>query len=137
MTQAKNRPRPNIRLTAPPVYRIQDSMGRGPYKPGFSQLWTEDRPDSEFEQLKPIYSEFPHFLQKSTPGYHLGVGCLTIEQLQRWITPSEWQTLQNYGYDCCIIQPDRIVEQSNIQCIFECRLPIRSCVKKRIKLYRQ
>jgi hypothetical protein len=139
MTQAKKRRKPDLGLlrcsTVPVVYRVQDSMGRGPWKPGFSSQWVEDRPESEFEALQPIHVQFPSILSQLRPGFAVGVGCESLEQLRRWITAAEWETLKNWGYSCCVIQPDRIVAKSDIQCVFECRKPIRKCVKKRIKLH--
>jgi hypothetical protein len=38
------------------VYRIQDKKGRGPYRPGFSSQWVEDRDDHD--NLFPWYQEF-------------------------------------------------------------------------------
>ena len=31
----------------PTVYRVQDADGRGPFKPGFSHQWVEERADHE------------------------------------------------------------------------------------------
>jgi len=38
------------------VYRVQDKEGRGPWRPGFSQIWVETRLDHMF--LPPWYVEF-------------------------------------------------------------------------------
>ena len=38
------------------IYRVQDAQGRGPWKPGFSHRWVEDRPDHY--NLPPWFVEF-------------------------------------------------------------------------------
>ena len=101
------------------VYRVQDEQGRGPYKPGFSQEWVEDRPD--LDNLRPYYAEMPGVLSKRSrfEASHVGCACKTIEQLERWITKSEYLTLRRYGYQAMRLVVDRILGESETQCIFE------------------
>ena len=49
------------------VYRIQDSNGRGPWKPGFSHVWVEDRCD--LVNLRPIVIDFPDIETKFIRGH--------------------------------------------------------------------
>lgn len=108
------------------VFRVQDVDGRGPWKPGFSSKWVEDREDpSEFDKLLPIYAEFPNLQTLLRPGFHVGVGCTSIEQLKRWITRNEYKTLKKHGYKCVAIKVDKIVAESAIQCVFERKAPLR------------
>ena len=135
MRQAKKRRKPDLvalrcSTVQTVVYRVQDSDGRGPWKPGFSNSWVADREDeSEFDYLKPIFVEFPKFNSMLRPGYHVGVGCTSLEQLRRWITRSEYETLRKYGYRCVAILADRIVAESDIQCVFERSKPLRKGCK--------
>ena len=101
------------------VYRVQDSHGRGPYKPGFSQTWVEDRPD--LDNLLPYFIEMPNVLSgrpRLDPS-HIGCACKTIEQLERWITKSEYLTLRQYGYQAMRLVVDEILGESETQCVFE------------------
>ena len=96
------------------VYRVQDKDGRGPWKPGFSQRWIEDRPDHA--NLPPWYYEFGQPVL--IPGEHNGSGCITVEQLRRWFTASEYKWLKGKGYQAVCIHVDRVIFKSDIQCLF-------------------
>lgn len=105
------------------VYRIQDSDGRGPWKPGFSHRWVEVRPDHDL--LSPWYEEFGRVDQQATPGMHIGCGCRDVATLMRWFTPTEYRRLLGFGYRAVSMTVDRILAESVIQCVFERRLPLR------------
>lgn len=139
MAKRKRRPKFDLRdlrtVSQIVVYRVQDADGRGPWKPGFSDKWVEDRPDEEYLALAPIFVEFPQLPKQFRTNHHYGVGCRTIPDLRRWITKTEFETLKGYGYDCYEIRPQRIIAESDIQCVFESDRPLRS-FKKRIRLYR-
>lgn len=116
------------------VYRVQDRYGRGPWQPGLSMKWIEDRPQSEYAALKPIMLEFPRLLGQLRDGFHFGCGCTSLEKLRRWIQPSEWRTLMRMGFRCYAIVPDRIVCESETQCVFESRIQLKKH-RNRIQLY--
>lgn len=105
------------------VYRVHDAEGRGPWRPGFSRTWVEDRPDHA--NLKPWPMEFgTAFMRRIRPTDHCGVGCLTIEGLRRWFTPSEWATLRLHGYRAVIIHGARVLAHSDIQAVFTIDHPL-------------
>jgi len=106
------------------VYRVQDAFGRGPWKPGFSSQWTEDREPSEYLVLKPIQDEFPTLSLRLRHDRFYGVGCKSLEQLRRWITKSEYQKLVEFGYQCVSIDADKVVAQSEVQLVFERSKPL-------------
>ena len=111
------------------VYRVQDADGRGPWKPGFTAAWAEDRDETECAVLCPIWQEFPGVLQKLKHDKHYGCGCTSLEKLRRWIRPNEYARLRRYGYQCVAIEADRIVAESQVQCVFERAKPLRKGVK--------
>ena len=117
------------------VYRIQDADGRGPWKPGVSQLWTEDKTAEEYERLKPIFEEFPD-LRERLRGcrFHIGVACESLNALRLWITRSEWKALKRLGYRCYRIRQDKIIARSDVQCVFESEKPLASH-RKIVQLY--
>lgn len=115
------------------VYRIQDSDGRGPWKPGFSHRWVEDREDHA--NLVPWYSEFGPVHQRAIIGMALGSGCRTLNQLRRWFTASEYATLLRLGYRAVRLDAGRILAESEIQCVFERAKPLREDVEE-VELYR-
>ena len=99
------------------IYRVQDKYGRGPWKPGFSHRWVEDRDDHD--NLHPWPAEFPNALKRALPGMSVGCGCRTIEQLRRWFTASEYATLRSLGYRAVSLRVRRIIGESATQCLFE------------------
>ena len=111
------------------VYRMQDVDGRGPWKPGFSESWTEDRDEAEYAALRPMFQEFPGLLGCFRTGKHYGCGCLSLEQLRRWIRPNEYARLKRYGYHCVSMEVDRVLHASDVQCVFERTKPLRKSIK--------
>lgn len=98
--------------------RVQDSDGRGPFKPGFSQVWCDDSGDP---QLPPWFEEFPGLLERvkrEAGRYHYGCGCRTVEQIERWFTPAERIRLFLLGYKLVSMDVDRVLAESKNQLVF-------------------
>jgi hypothetical protein len=108
------------------VYRIQDADGRGPWKPGFSNNWVEAREDHK--NLTPWLEEFGPVHLNALTGSHLGCACKTVDQLKRWFTVSEYQTLLDHGYSAVRLRVDRILAESDKQCVVSRSIPLRECV---------
>ena len=109
------------------IYRVQGMDGRGPFKPGFSKKWIEDRPDHD--NLLPWMVEFGAVHKMACTWENIGCGCLTIEQLRRWFTRTEYEKLLDYGYVAVKMQPSRILARSDIQCVFTRAVPLRHDVQ--------
>lgn len=109
------------------IYRIQDKDGRGPWKPGFSSKWVEDREDHE--KLLPWYVEFGPVHERLLFGEVGGSGCLTLKQLRRWFTASEYETLKKFGYYAVKMEVGRILAESDIQCVFGRAKPLNKDVE--------
>lgn len=112
------------------VYRIQDSTGRGPYKPGWSHHWQEERCLIDGSKHPPIMEEFPGIVNRMTirfdvAGGHFGCGFRTMEQLNNWFTNAEINKLKNYGYEIVEIHADEILAESDKQLVFWCKRPLR------------
>lgn len=117
----------------PKIYRIQDKDGRGPWKPGFSHKWVVDRQDHY--NLPPWPVEFGFgILEERLPEESLGCGCRTLRQLRRWITRNEYKKLRKFGYKCVALKVDRIIAESDIQCVFAKKGKLSGKTKK-IRLY--
>jgi hypothetical protein len=114
------------------VLRIQDPDGRGPWKPGFSRQWVEERPDHE--NLPPWFVEFGRVDRLVLVGDHVGSACRTLEQLRRWFTPGEYATLLRLGYRAVRLRVGRILAESNRQCVFGRARPLREDVEP-VELY--
>lgn len=109
------------------IYRVQDSVGRGPWKPGFSHLWVEDRDD--FDHLIPWTKEFPSVLKRFLTGMHLGCGCIDKAQLKRWFTVREYRRLLALGYHSVEIGDCHLLAESEIQCVFQRMKPLKTGAK--------
>ncbi len=129
-TRKPERPAGSAPATGYAVFRIQDKDGRGPWKPGFSICWVEDRQEEEYAALLPWPVEFGRApLNKRIVGMHMGCGCRTLEQMRRWFTPTEYAKLLGYGYHAVKLEAGRILAESDIQCVFERAKPLRDGIE--------
>lgn len=112
------------------VFRIQDRDGRGPFKPGFSHRWVEER--SDHENLIPWTEQFGNI--GFGDNENIGCACKTTDQLKRWFTKKEYNKLKRLGYRSVKIQADRIIAESDIQCVFGRIKPLNQNIKP-FKLY--
>lgn len=113
-------------------FRIQDNEGRGPFRPGFSHRWVEERQDHE--NLLPWMVEIGPVHRRALSGEHIGSACETLSQLQRWFTESEYRTLLGLGYQCVSISGARVLGRSDTQCVIASVKPFRT-VASAIPLY--
>lgn len=109
------------------VYRIQDADGRGPWKPGFSKYWVEDRDD--LDNLVPFFLECPQWRDAEIVGMPMGSACLSVEQLTRWFTPTEYLTLLKFGYRAVKMCDVMIIAESTSQCVFQRAKPLHQDVE--------
>lgn len=116
------------------IFRIQDNEGRGPWKPGFSHRWVEDRPVQEMQALPPWPFQFGDVLLHAVAGMKFGCGCRTLDQLRRWFTPTEYATLRGFGYSAVKMRVVRILAESDVQCVFERAKPLHEDVEV-VELY--
>ena len=87
------------------VYRIQDSEGRGPFKPGMSIKWLDENrtflPDAQISEQR--------WIKKiADPELHLAYVCTSIEQMKQWISKTEYARLVSLGYRFVKIEVDQI-----------------------------
>lgn len=113
------------------VFRIQDADGRGPWKPGFSEKWVRQEPDTS---LLPWFFEIGPVHKKALFGEHVGCGCRTIEQLKLWFTEPEYRKLLRFGYKAVKMSIGRVLGESKIQCVFGCHQPLKE-IGEEIELY--
>lgn len=107
------------------VFRVQDREGRGPWKPGFSDRWVEDRTDEEFAALCPFPLGVMLSLRAAAGRRHMGYACETLDQLRRWFRPGEYQTLLRFGYRAVKLDVDNVLARSDSQCCFVRSRPLR------------
>lgn len=114
------------------VYRMQDHEGRGPFKPGFTKEWSEDRED--LDNLTSILKDWHKVKPKLLKGYHVGCACKSLEQLQRWFTPTEYERLLGHGYKVVSLKPGMILLETEVQVVFQRKLPLTQGIEE-VDLY--
>lgn len=102
------------------IYRIQDKEGRGPFRPGFSESWIEDRDDHD--NLLPWNLEFGVLMVADWE--IVACGCRSKKQLRRWFSRVEYYRLLSLGYASVTLTPSRILAESKIQCVFARVIPL-------------
>lgn len=112
------------------VIRIQDSSGRGPYKPGFSSVWSEYRCLIAAPKQLPFMDEFPKVMGKINDIYEkkggsFGCAFRSMEQLNNWFKPSELEKLRKHGYQIVEIEADEVLAESENQTVFWCKRPFK------------
>ena len=104
------------------IYRIQDTDGRGPYKPGFSRQWVSKRgpipPPTWMEEFG------TELFDQIKPGEHLGCGCRSMEQINKWFMREEIDRLRLLGYSIVKMRADRILAESKHQIVFARNTPL-------------
>jgi hypothetical protein len=102
------------------LYRIQDSEGRGPYRPGgFAELWL-DPGEQGMSRQPPGPWQFGREPYTRASGHAFR----SVEQLCRWFSPSERRRLAGLGFNVVSFMADGIVIESEEQVLFARRLPM-------------
>jgi hypothetical protein len=106
------------------IFRIQDKDGRGPWKPGFSHLWSDNKSAFEYARPPTWMQEFGRVDQLVLPNEWGGTACESIEVLRRWFTTKEYNRLIYFKYKCVKMDVDRILARSEVQCYFARSRPL-------------
>jgi hypothetical protein len=104
------------------VLRVQDSDGRGPWKPGFSRLWIDPHRVCD---LPTWIEEFgADAMPAKANGFHFGCGVRSFRQIGQWFGDDELTILYGYGYQIVSMRVDHIIAESKNQNIFKRKLPL-------------
>lgn len=115
------------------IYRVQDRSGRGPWRPGFSSVWSDLELPEHWEQMVPACQKFG-IACMNKPRYHVGVGCKSIQKLRCWISKTEYARLLSLEFRAVKMAVDGIAAEDDFQCVFFRSLPLRRNVRK-VHLY--
>ena len=112
------------------VYRVQDSEGRGPFRPGFSQRWSDLDFTPGMEQLPTIIEEFGRdiFQRLGRPGEHYGTAVRDVDGLKRWFSPTERERLEKLNFRIVFLRVNRVLAESKNQLLFARTRPLRTGV---------
>jgi hypothetical protein len=108
------------------VYRVQDHNGRGPFRPGFSQVWC----DKDF-----AIGVWPHptwmeefgadlILKHRQPGEYYGSAVRTREALNGWFSSTEQRRLKHLGFKIVEMDIARVLAESTCQLVVARFVPL-------------
>ena len=107
------------------IFRVQDRSGRGPFRPGLTDKWSENWRPPAIDSIPP----FSELLKVRTLGFR-GFGCEKIEDLANWICADEFKTLRKMGFRVVSIEVDKIHWRDNFNCFFSSEKPLSFRVRK-------
>ena len=113
------------------IWRVQGRDGRGPYAPGFSRKWCDDRgpppPPTCFEEFPDLERTIAN--KRMHHGGHFGCGVLAPEDIGRWLTPTECRELLKLRFHLVRMDVDDILAQSANQVVFWRSRPLREGIQ--------
>lgn len=113
------------------LYRLQDHEGRGPYRPGFSELWIDPDNDGSNTPSEFTPSQIRQLTELAVSKFsaHVGFAFRSLDQLYRWFRASELERLSHCGYSIVAIDVDAILAETPRQVLFMRLKPLRRGVQ--------
>jgi hypothetical protein len=112
-------------------YRVQDCIGRGPFRPGFSAIWA----DEDFAPgMLPMPTWMEEFgvdacLRLGTRGESFGSAVRTPAEIGKWFSYSERNRLRKLGFRLVEITGARVLAESENQALIASPKPFRDVSK--------
>ena len=112
-------------------YRIQDCVGRGPFRPGFSKLWAD-------EDFAPGMVPMPTWMEEfgidactrlGQPGESFGSAVRSPAEIGKWFSYSERNRLRKFGFHLVEISGARIMAESEHQLLIATSKALKACSK--------
>lgn len=106
------------------VYRVQDSAGRGPWRPGLSVRWVDlEAPAGRLSET--VFDLLSVEALRSLPRtHHYGSACRRLRDLGEWLLPVERQRLEALGFYPVQLVADVVVAESKWQVLIGRRRPL-------------
>lgn len=107
------------------LIRMQDSDGRGPWKPNFSHKWISD---SNQRLGPPVFEDFPNFDKIVRKAHNQGkhIGCaVRADKTKDWFLPDEIEVLRGYGYKFVDCSQCEVLAESEWQVIVASHIPFK------------
>lgn len=113
----------------PVVWRVQNSEGRGPYKPGFSKQWLDG---NSRRACVPWWIELglPMVAAHDSLRGNMHTGCAfeTEAKAKEWFSRSELRRLSKLGYHLVQLNVDVIRYRTPTQLVVQSNTPLSRCV---------
>ncbi|TXH10077.1 MAG: hypothetical protein E6R04_06500 [Spirochaetes bacterium] len=107
------------------IVRIQDSEGRGPWRPGVSRLW--ELPSGPV-RCHPVQEDFKN-LEEIVSGAHrrkLHIGCaIRQNNIGRWFSRGELEKLYEFGFGWVDCEECEILAESKHQAVVASQKPLK------------
>lgn len=100
------------------IYRIQDAQGRGPYKPGETELWKDEDRD---HPAAPSVNQMLAMRRRAPKGHYMGFGFESMDQLRAWFSEGEIARLYYRGYSIVKMGVTGFLMRESTQCAFHRR----------------
>lgn len=109
------------------ILRVQDRNGRGPWRPGFSDRWTDAW---RITLPAPIYDEVPNFRnivnEASKAGLHIGCASRGFKGLALWFSQIELLRLYEYGFQVFDASECDVLAETETQVLLSSKKPLKS-----------
>lgn len=79
------------------IIRVQDSDGRGPWRPGFSHLWTGDDTPTGMTAIFHYPEAMDAAVRANRRGLHVGCAVYDID-IGKWFSPRDLEKLTSLGF---------------------------------------
>lgn len=108
------------------VFRVQDSQGRGPFKPGVPAKWADPEFAPGMKALPTFMEEFGFdvFDRLGRPGEHFGSAVRRARSISDWFSKSEQIKLHDLGYRLTGLRNARVLAESQNQIVFARSKPL-------------
>lgn len=99
------------------IWRVQDALGRGPFKPGYTRQWVDDiecsgpAVDMRLIKVCMAYAQLPG-------SWPFGYGCYGLAALCRWFTINEMRRLMKDGYRVVQVSDCRVLAENSNEVLF-------------------
>lgn len=106
------------------LYRVQRQDGRGPYRPGFSQLWTSKDGPACLPWWTEIGITLEDGISRIPTGMAGGSAFASPQALVAWFTPEEREKLDGLGFFVVKFRPDKMIAETPTQVVFAQSYPL-------------
>jgi hypothetical protein len=106
------------------LFRVQDSEGRGPYRPGLSHRWSSPIGPVVLPWWTELKLDLRAAMALIPAGMHSGSAFRSMEQLADWFVPEEREKLAGLGYHIVRFKPHKIVAETPTQVVFAQNFPL-------------
>lgn len=100
------------------IIRVQDRNGRGPYRPGFSHVWSDPDGPVVLPWWTELGLDFEAAHAAMTTEFHNGCGFRTRGQLHAWFSDKELRALDRHGFCLAAVNADKVYAETPTQIVF-------------------